>query len=248
MSCTRAACRRAIPRPCAPRARHSSPRRVRERRGDPQRSGRGRRCARRRRRDGLETVLWFEHDLHDQLQLIQILARIADQSPRGSVRLISLDRFPGHPRFRGLGELSAEELATLWPRRGPISDETLAAATLAYDTLRAADPARLAELADEPLPGLPFLAAALRRLLEEQPWIGSGPGRSERQILSAVAAGARTPADVFVATQEMEEAPFTGDTWLFRRIDDLGRREPALLANGPNGLSLTAAGQAELRS
>lgn len=195
---------------------------------------------------GRETVLWFEHDLHDQLQLIQILARVAGQPGRGAARLISLDRFPGHADFHGLGELSAGELATLWPRREPIADETLAAATRAYAALQASDPRVLAELAEQPLPGLPYLAAALRRLLEEHPWVGSGLARSERQILRALAAGARTPAAVFIATQEMEEAPYMGDTWLFSRIHDLETRHPALIADGSDGLSLTAAGQAEL--
>ena len=196
---------------------------------------------------GRETVLWFEHDLHDQLQLIQILARIAAQPSSDSARLISLDRFPGRPRFRGLGELSPDELVSLWPSREPIAAETLATATLVYDTLRQADPIALAALAEEPLPGLPYLAAALRRLLEDQPWVGQDLGRSDRQILQAVAAGASTPAAIFLATQEMEEAPFTGDTWLYRRLQALENRTPALLSNDPNGLSLTPAGKAELK-
>ena len=75
--------------------------------------------------DGCETVLWFEHDLHDQLQLIQILARIAGHPRRDAARLIALDSFPGRPGFRGLGELSAEELVTLWPTRAAIPAERL---------------------------------------------------------------------------------------------------------------------------
>ena len=195
---------------------------------------------------GGETVLWFEHDLYDQLQLIQILARIADQPGRGAARLISIDRFPGRPRFLGLGELSAGELAGLWPRRLPIAEESLALATRAYAALRAPDPGDLAALAGSTLPGLPYLAAALRRLLEERPWIGSGLGRSERQILRAVAEGARTGAEVFRATQDMEEAPYMGDSWVFRRIDDLAQSDPALLVAGAGGLELTSAGRLAL--
>ena len=76
----------------------------------------------------------------------------------------------------------------------------------------------------EPLPGLPYLAAALRRLLEDPPWCGPGPGRSERQIVRAVAEGARTPTEVFLATQAMEEVPFAGDSWIFDRIRALVAR------------------------
>jgi hypothetical protein len=196
--------------------------------------------------DGRETVLWFEHDLHDQLQLIQILARIADEPGRDAARLISIDSHPAHPRFAGLGELSAGELAELWPERRPIEAGAYAAAARAYDVFRQGDARGLAALAEQPLPGLPFLAAALRRLLEERPWTGSGLARSERQILRAVAAGARTPAEVFGATWQMEEAPYLGDSWVFRRIDGLAQGEHPLLATSGDGLELTPGGRQAL--
>ena len=195
---------------------------------------------------GRETVLWFEHDLHDQLQLIQILARIADHPRRDAARLIAIDSHPGHPRFAGLGELSAGELAGLWPRREPIGGEAFAAATRAYDVFREGDPGALSALAAQPQPGLPYLAAALRRLLEERPWVGSGLARSERQILRAVAEGARTPAAVFGATWQMESAPYLGDSWVYRRIDELVQSRRPLLARSASQLELTPAGQAAL--
>jgi hypothetical protein len=193
-----------------------------------------------------ETVLWFEHDLHDQLQLIQILARIADHPRRDAVRLISIDRHPAHPSFAGLGELSTAELAALWPERRPLEDGALEAAGLAYDAFRRGDAHALAAIADGSLPGLPFLARALCRLLEERPWTTSGLARSERQILRAVADGARTPHAVFSATWQMEEAPYLGDRWVFRRIDELTAGERPLLARGEEGLALTAAGRNQL--
>src|SRR3954447_23932829 len=46
--------------------------------------------------DNLEpVVLWFEHDLYDQLQLIQILAGLPDFPTR--VELICIGTFPGRP-------------------------------------------------------------------------------------------------------------------------------------------------------
>jgi hypothetical protein len=85
-------------------------------------------------------------------------------------------------------------------------------------------------LAAEPPPGLPFLAAALVRLLEELPAVGDGLARSERHVLEALAAGRSTPAELLLASVEAEEAPFLGDTWLFARVDDLGRGERPLVA------------------
>jgi hypothetical protein len=54
-------------------------------------------------RDG-EYVLWFEADLYDQLQIIQILARLADLGvPVEQITLICIGEHPDIPRFGGLG-------------------------------------------------------------------------------------------------------------------------------------------------
>ena len=67
-------------------------------------------------RDDLQVVLWFEHDLYDQLQLLDVLAlAYAEQT---QPELIVVGSFPGRPSFAGLGELTASELETLWPSRG----------------------------------------------------------------------------------------------------------------------------------
>ena len=66
-------------------------------------------------RAGSHVVLWFEHDLYDQLQLLDALALAHEAG--GSPELIVVDSFPGKPSFRGLGELQPDELETLWPTR-----------------------------------------------------------------------------------------------------------------------------------
>ena len=85
-------------------------------------------------------VLWFEHDLYDQLQLLQILAGLPDR-PVG-VELICVGSFPGRPDFAGLGELEPDELASLWPVRTPVTDEHVRAARAGWDAFRAHRPAR----------------------------------------------------------------------------------------------------------
>src|SRR5262245_16058932 len=151
-------------------------------------------------------VLWFEHDLFDQLQLLDVLWLV--RQSRGSPELIVVDSFPGKPGFRGLGELTAAELETLWPARQAATGDVLDAAADAWDAFRASDPRRLASVEH---PELPFLGAAVRRLLEELPSPGDGLSGTERRALTAIAAGARTPIEAFLAIQELEAAPFLGD-------------------------------------
>jgi len=214
-------------------------------------------------RDDLGVVLWFEHDLYDQLQLLDVLALAhgVDAAPE----LIVAGSFPGRPSFAGLGELSAGELETLWPSRVRATPAVLEAAALAWAAFRAPEPTALAEWAARDSAELPFLAPALRRLLEELPATSDGLSGTERRALEAVAAGAQSPPAAFVAAQRLEDAPFLGDSWFHRSLSALGQGASRLVetADGaplppppPLGdgrefarlqLRLTATGEATLR-
>src|SRR5262249_1806803 len=126
--------------------------------------------------DGLQVVLWFEHDLYDQLQLLDVLALACAEG--AAPELIVVGSVPGKPSFRGVGELTADELETLWPAREPAAGATLEAAADAWAAFQTAVPTTLAEWAKRDTPQLPFLAAALRRLLEELPAPGDGLSRT----------------------------------------------------------------------
>jgi len=179
-------------------------------------------------RDRQHVVLWFEHDLYDQLQLLDVLALAS--SANSALEMIVVGSFPGKPWFRGLGELTADQLETLWPSRVTASHDTLAAAASAWDAVRRPEPSALAALARRDDPQLPFLGPALRRLLEELPAPQDGLSGTERRALRAIAAGATTPAAAFRAEQDLEDAPFLGDAWFYRTLSILGRGEPRLIA------------------
>ena len=135
-------------------------------------------------------VLWFEHDLYDQLQLLDVLALVHSAgAPHETLELVQVGSFPGRPAFRGLGELSADELETLWPQRVPVPPSLLADASAVWDDVRADDPRALAERAVSAIDGMPFLAAALARFVEELPAVRDGLSRTERQLLHVLAAG-----------------------------------------------------------
>jgi DNA-binding transcriptional MerR regulator len=177
--------------------------------------------------DGLQVVLWFEHDLYDQLQLLDVLALA--HTEEATPELIVVGSFPGKPSFAGLGELTASELETIWPSRRPAAPALLQAASSAWGALQAPEPTTLTEWATHESARLPLLAPALRRLLEELPAPADGLSGTERRALQAVAAGARTPPAAFVAAQRLEEAPFLGDTWFYRALSALGQGTTRLL-------------------
>ena len=188
-------------------------------------------------RDALEhrhVVLWFEHDLCDQLQLLQILA-FADEVGYEPTRLelIVIGAFEGRPEFKGLGELDVEELASLSPSRMPVTAAQTQLARRAWQAFRDADPRAIETLLAGDTGALPFLAPALRRLLEELPDTRTGLGRSEHQLLAPLLDGPRTPVELFHAAQAAEEAPFDADASVWRRLAELGvGRDPLVTASG----------------
>ena len=181
---------------------------------------------------GDQVVLWFEHDLYDQLQLVDALALA--HSATCVPELIVVDSY--------LGELTADELEALWPSRMPATAESLRTAEDVWAALQAPDPTALADWALRDIEDMPFLAPALTRMLQELPAPADGLTRTERSALEAIAAGARTRIAAFAATQQLEEARFLGDTWFFRMLSALEG-----LVEGGDELELTSLGERVLR-
>lgn len=190
-------------------------------------------------RNARRAVLWFEHDLYDQLQLLEILAALAAQ-PGTRAELIAIDAFPGVEPFHGLGQLTSPQLATLWPQRRPVSSAQLSVAARAWAAFTSPDPGALAKVLDTDLTPLPFLRDALERFREEFPSPPTGLGRTERQLLEAIAAGHRTFVTLFDANQARERAPFLGDSSVEARLEKLIRGRTPLVTTEP--YTLTPAG------
>ena len=191
-----------------------------------------------------EVVLWFEHDLFDQLQLIQLLAWF-EQQELGKVKLslIQIDSYPGVKPFYGLGQLSGTQLARLFPARTSVTSAHLSTAREAWQAFRASDPTALLEYAHRKPPALPFLAAALQRFLEEYPWTSDGLSRTERQILQAAAAGRRKKTEVYQGSCKQEDVPW-GDGSIYLRMEWLASGpNPALVKLQQDEYAITDAGQ-----
>ena len=174
---------------------------------------------------GAACVLWFEHDLYDQLQLVQVLAWLAAEDiPPARIALIQSDRH--------LTSLSPVAIGGLVPRQVTAAQLALAAAVWA--AFRAPTPEPLAGwLAQDP-GALPWLAQAMARLLEELPAPSTGLSRTERLILEALTAGPCSAGHLFARTNAADEPHFLGDWPFFVRLDALAA-EPAPLVAGLPG-------------
>jgi Domain of unknown function (DUF1835) len=169
-----------------------------------------------------ELILWFEHDLFDQLALIRLLSRLARRGLPAQLTIVSIDRHPEVPSFVGMGQLKPEQLAELWPRRTTLSRDAIDEAITAWIAVTAADPRALPFLAKR-IKAMPFLAGALERQLEELPDATSGLTRTERQVLAAVARGEATAAALVKATQAIDPRYPITDVVLSWTLHTLGR-------------------------
>jgi hypothetical protein len=181
-----------------------------------------------------ELVLWFEHDLFDQAILVRLLALLARRpGGAGHLSIVTLDSHPSVRRFTGLGNLDGPALAELFGRRERVTPAMLAAGGAGWAALRAPTPEPAAELARAGVDALPYLPAALARHLRELPSTVNGLGHTEQLALEAVAAGASTAGEVFVAVQEREAAPWLGDSMLYAVLARLATaRTPLLRTSG----------------
>jgi hypothetical protein len=200
-----------------------------------------------------EYVLWFEADLYDQLQITEILVRLASLSvPADRITLICIGEHPGIARFGGLGELTAAQLREL-PHTSACARLTPAAlelATRAWAAFRAPTPAGLGAIAAARLGELRFLGEAFDRLSREYPATRDGLSLTERRVLAAVADGASNAGAAVVRALGRETRPYMGDTTYFRRMDRMAEGPHPLLSLDPpghpvemtTGVRLTAAG------
>ena len=175
--------------------------------------------------------LWFEHDLVDQLQLLQVVDRLAAEGRREAVTMLPA---PFH-----LGPLPQERLAKLAGGLVPLDAATFEAATAAWAAFRAPTPEALAATALKPVYGLPYAARALRRALEELPRPQDGLSRTERQILYSIDRGVERVGLLFARVLAMEEAAFLADLPFFRILSDLAFARPPLITGLPEPFSPT---------
>jgi hypothetical protein len=190
----------------------------------------------RRAGDFEEIVLWFEHDLYDQLQLLQAGTALAqlDLEP-GRVSVLQTDHY--------LASMTVDEFSAIFPKRRTATPAIFKSVLRAWERFTSESPADLYQAAKEDAIGLPFLRAALRRLCEEYPWKHDGLSRSQRQALHAVAQGQARREELFARAQAREEAYFLGERLFDKMLDDLATGQGALVEEEEGGLVPTALGR-----
>ena len=168
-----------------------------------------------------EILLWFEPDLYDQLQLLQVLDACGPVESGYAPQLV-----PIHSNF---GVAADATLRAAYESRHPISAVDREFASRAWGCFRSKDPTCLEAVTTAPRAGIPHLAGAISRLLEEFPSRSRGLARSEAQLLEAVAGEADTAAEAFRSSADREEHVYLGDASFAGYLRRLGAGDRPLV-------------------
>ena len=188
-----------------------------------------------------EVVLWFEHDLFCQLNLLYLLDWFAQvELTQTRLSLINIGEFPGRESFRGLGELNADELASLFPQRQEVSAGKLTLAASAWAAYRSSDPTKIEALLETDTSSLPFLKSAFEAHLRRFPSTRNGLGRIENTGLILIETGPEKFTDLFPKFAAAESVYGLGDAQLWLDLLALSTaRQPLLSIQNGNGAALT---------
>jgi hypothetical protein len=187
-------------------------------------------------RDHEEVILWFEHDLYDQLQLIQILDWFSRQHLATTrIALISVDAY--------LGPMRPEQLVPLFKTRHTVTAAEFETAQAAWTAFCSPEPNGLVQLLGSDTSALPFLNRALHRHLQQFPALRNGLSRAERQILELAESGVHKPRDLYPAAQRLEESIWISDSTFLKYLHGLVTVRQPLIRSVSSGFESTSLGR-----
>ena len=181
-------------------------------------------------------TIWVEHDLYDQLQLLQILCWFANSD-------VSLDKLTLINPAKHLGYHTPEEAISLQETRVQVTRSMLKLAELAWLAYRQRTPDDWSAFLAQDTSVLPFLHDAIERSLMELPDQQSGLNATEQHILSLISAGIDNKIQLFREYSKNEPAAFHGDMGFFWYLEQLLNDSPQIIELQGARLCLTDLGR-----
>jgi hypothetical protein len=198
--------------------------------------------------DHQEVVLWFEHDLFCQVNLIYLLDWFQGRDlGQTKLSLICIGEFPDVEDFRGLGQLTAAQLASLFEQRHDVTAAELELASAAWEAYRNSDPTTIKRLLSLNTAALPFLQNALRCHLARFPSTKNGLGFIENRSLELIEQGQLGFADLFKRFGETAPVYGLGDFQFWLALRKLVAAQQPLLLIEDNNVLNSAMESAKLR-
>lgn len=177
-----------------------------------------------------EAVLWFEHDLFDQTIVCYLLHRFAKQPPvKTKLHLLCIGDYPGIEPFRGLGQLTAEQLASLWGTWKPIGEKELTAGSRIWEKYSSRNIEDHVSILIMDTSALPFAKEAFTLHLDRLPSPVNGLGIVEQTVLELIEGGIDAPKALFQEVSRRLHGLGMGDLEFWHRLRTMAAPPKALI-------------------
>ncbi|MBP1965863.1 DUF1835 domain-containing protein [Paenibacillus aceris] len=165
-----------------------------------------------------EIILWFDHDLFDQLMLCYLLSRLS-VLPRGSIRLslIQYDQMVDH------------QISKLYRELSSVTEDQLTLAVKVWTAYSASEPLSLSVLMEDDLSALPFLKRALTANYGRYPSMHNGLNGIQQLILEEIKDGEVVVLSLFQKINRKTSEFGLGDLQFWGMLEQLRSCEYPLL-------------------
>ncbi len=177
-----------------------------------------------------EVVLWFDHDLYDQLQLLQLISWFAAQNTgRLLISLICIDRYPGSRMFFGINTLNHEQLQNLYRKKTEITMSQMSVCQQGWMAFTSPNPDSLLKFFPQDMSSMPFLKNAIARLVQQFPAKSNGLSQSETLILHSLLSHITDPEEMYQFVQSKEPVPFMSRAMFYGYLQKLSNCNSPLI-------------------
>ncbi len=168
--------------------------------------------------------LWFEHDLYDQLQLVEIISMLHKRFRLQNVTLVQALAY--------LGMQTPDTILKFKEYAIAVEQVMFERATRIWNAFRNDTPEALFEETLEITPGFSVLRQNIKRGFQELPG-PDGLSRTERHTLYSISRGMSRTGMLFARVNNMEEAAFLGDQGFFSILSNLAFCDEPLITGLP---------------
>ncbi len=148
--------------------------------------------------DFAEVVLWFEFDLHCQINLLFLLNYFSKiELPKTVLWLICPSSHPHHPDFRGIGQLSPDELKGLYPEKVRLRAKDFIIAVAAWRAYCSGNPQQINLVLNQDFGKLYLLKPALKAHLIRLPKDGESLSLFEQNLIQIAGTSLKSRLNIY---------------------------------------------------
>lgn len=166
-------------------------------------------------------TLWFNAEVFDQLQLLEVLENLHEHGRSEDIFLVQTSQ--------SITAMTPTIIQEHYQNRQPLNIQHLDYAKAVWDAFSAETPEELAQFIEKEQILFPFMNDAIRRFCNQYPSVENGLSKTERRCLQLVHEGVHNVVDLFRSNNELEAIPYMGDASYWLRLADLTQKPHALL-------------------